>query len=194
MTETPSTNPRSSPHSASTGVHLHAPGDGFHLLPAHEITGRGLRPLTSESCVLLLFTMWAAQRDLDAVAIHAQAYPDDPMLRPDQLLTFRQWLDPACRNATVDSDLLILDLTDINQHALAATIRAITSGHYAPPGAFTHWVVDQHGRIGGEARDLDPPDGSDDQGQYFCFVRLFAMPDMAEWGYTDAVHLRRKSY
>jgi predicted nuclease with RNAse H fold len=46
--------------------------------------------------------------------------------------------------------------------------------------------------IAGEARALDPPDQPDHQGQHFCYVRLFAMPDMAEWGYTNASNLKAK--
>ncbi len=53
---------------------------------------------------------------------------------------------------------------------------------------FTHWVVEQ-GQIVGEAHSVQPAN----DGQSFAFVRLFAMPEMAEYGYIESVKLRPKN-
>jgi len=53
--------------------------------------------------------------------------------------------------------------------------------------AFSHWVV-VHGKIAGEAHSVE----SGDNGQSFAFVRLFNMPENAEYGYVETAYLRRK--
>ena len=53
--------------------------------------------------------------------------------------------------------------------------------------AFTHWVV-VDGKIAGEAHSVEP--GSN--GRSFAFVRLFNMPEAAEYGYVETAHLRSK--
>jgi len=54
--------------------------------------------------------------------------------------------------------------------------------------AFTHWVVEGN-EIVGEARDVEAAD----DGLAFAFVRLFAMPEMAEYGSIESSRLRPKS-
>ena len=49
---------------------------------------------------------------------------------------------------------------------------------------FTHWVVED-GQIIGEARSIEP--GQNDIG--FAYVRLFAMPEMAEYGSIESEKL-----
>jgi hypothetical protein len=53
---------------------------------------------------------------------------------------------------------------------------------------FTHWVVEE-GTIVGEARDVEPDAG----GISMAFVRLFNMPEMAEYGSIESSKLRAKS-
>ena len=53
---------------------------------------------------------------------------------------------------------------------------------------FTHWVVTD-GQVIGEAREVEPGD----DGTSFAYVRLFTMPEMAEYGWTQNEHLRAKA-
>jgi len=53
---------------------------------------------------------------------------------------------------------------------------------------FTHWIVEQ-GHIIGEAHSVE----AQNHGLCFAFVRLFNMPEMAEYGYIPAGKLRTKS-
>jgi hypothetical protein len=53
--------------------------------------------------------------------------------------------------------------------------------------AFTHWVVVE-GHMVGEAHSVEP--GAN--GQSFAFVRLFNLPENAEYGYIETAYLRRK--
>lgn len=52
---------------------------------------------------------------------------------------------------------------------------------------FTHWVVVE-GKIAGEAHSVE----SGDNGQSFAFVRLFNLPQCAEYGYIETAYLRSK--
>lgn len=58
----------------------------------------------------------------------------------------------------------------------------------ASDSAFSHWVVDS-GRIIGEARSVKPADDE----RSFAFVRLFNMPDEAEFGYIATKQLQIKN-
>jgi hypothetical protein len=53
--------------------------------------------------------------------------------------------------------------------------------------AFTHWVV-VDGKIAGEAHSVEPGENR----QSFAFVRLFNMPEGAEYGYIETAYLRSK--
>jgi hypothetical protein len=170
---------------------VHALGDGLHDLPVGIATGSGIERLSSRDCILLLFVYWAQRRGWDAVAIHRRACPGVRPLRPDQLLFCRPWVEIP---EDIDTAALASDLEEIGLGAVVETIREIEAGRWAPPEAFSHWVVTDDGRVAGEARGLDPPDRPDAHGQHFCHVRLFAMPEMAEWGYMSAAQLRAKSF
>ena len=52
---------------------------------------------------------------------------------------------------------------------------------------FTHWVVVK-GKIVGEAHSVE----STGNGRSFAFVRLFNMPECAEYGYIETAYLRSK--
>ena len=54
--------------------------------------------------------------------------------------------------------------------------------------AFSHWVIEQ-GRILGEARDVT----TQSDGSSFAYVRLFSMPEYAEYGSVPAGNLIPKS-
>ena len=66
---------------------------------------------------------------------------------------------------------------------------AITMGpQIVADPAFTHWVV-VNGKTVGEAHSVE----SDGHGHSFGFVRLFNMPEGAEYGYIDSRYLQAKS-
>ncbi len=70
-------------------------------------------------------------------------------------------------------------------------VPAVAVGAGAPlvsDPAFTHWVV-LDTQIIGEAHSVEP----DEAGQSFAFVRLFAMPEMAEFGNIESDRLRAKA-
>jgi hypothetical protein len=54
--------------------------------------------------------------------------------------------------------------------------------------AYSHWVVEQS-RIIGEAHSVKPAD----DGMSFAFVRLFRLPECAEYGYIASAQLRSKN-
>jgi hypothetical protein len=54
--------------------------------------------------------------------------------------------------------------------------------------AFTHWVVAE-GHVVGEAREVQ----AEKNGTCFAYVRLFNMPEMAEYGTVEGKHLREKT-
>jgi hypothetical protein len=53
---------------------------------------------------------------------------------------------------------------------------------------FSHWVV-VDGNIAGEAHSVSPAE----DGMCFAYVRLFNMPECAEFGYIETDRLRSKS-
>ena len=78
----------------------------------------------------------------------------------------------------------------LSELAIDAGVPAIAIGGQPPlvsDPAFSHWVVEQ-GRIVGEARSLEI--GSN--GLSFAYVRLFSMPEMAEYGTIATKQLRPK--
>jgi hypothetical protein len=112
-------------------------------------------------------------------------------LQPDQVKVIGTPI-PAC-----DSDPIPRDDQAQNMGGFLAGLGgalsapAVAVGQERPlvsDAAFTHWVV-EHGQLVGEARSVKA--ASD--GQSLAFVRLFAMPEMAESGYIDSSKLRRKT-
>jgi hypothetical protein len=53
---------------------------------------------------------------------------------------------------------------------------------------FTHWIVAE-GHVMGEARNVEPGRS----GTCFAYVRLFYMPECAEYGTVESKHLRKKA-
>ena len=79
-------------------------------------------------------------------------------------------------------------LTNLSQEL---SVPAVAVGQKQPlvsDPKFTHWVVEQ-GQIVGEARSIKA--GSN--GQSFAFVRFFAIPKMAEYGYIGSRNLVSKA-
>lgn len=75
--------------------------------------------------------------------------------------------------------------------ACVTKVPAITIGNSEPmlsDPAFTHWVVEL-GKIVGEAHSVRP--ASD--GLSFAYVRLFRMPELAEYGRIATKQLRAKA-
>lgn len=70
-----------------------------------------------------------------------------------------------------------------------AGVPAIAPGqHLASDPHFTHWVVAE-GQVIGEAREVQP----DKNSTCFAYVRLFQMPEGAEYGTIERKYLREKS-
>lgn len=72
--------------------------------------------------------------------------------------------------------------------ALQAPTRAVGGPPLASDPAFSHWVM-AAGRIVGEARDVEPAVN----GVCSAFVRLFNMPECAEYGSIESQHLCAKA-
>ena len=97
---------------------------------------------------------------------------------------------PAC-----ESDPISREEQQHNMDEFLAGLRrevaAISPGSMpavAADPAFTHWVV-VNGKPIGEAHSVE----SDGHGHSFGFVRLFNMPEGAEYGYIDSRYLQAKS-
>lgn len=76
-------------------------------------------------------------------------------------------------------------LADLSQ---AAGVTAIAPGQgVVSDPQFTHWVVVDR-KIAGEAHSVEPGHN----GQSFAYVRLFNMPEGAEYGYIETAYLRPK--
>ena len=79
-------------------------------------------------------------------------------------------------------------LAEISQVSGATAIQVGGHGPIASDPGFSHWVVEQ-GRIVGEAHSVEP----DSKGMSFAFVRLFNLPDAAEFGYIETARLQAKN-
>ncbi len=69
----------------------------------------------------------------------------------------------------------------------AGVVAIAPAQRLASDPAFTHWVVVE-GQIAGEAHSVEP--GAN--GRSFAFVRLFNMPEGAEYGTIETAYLRSK--
>ncbi len=109
-------------------------------------------------------------------------------LAPDQIEVIGRPI-PACESDPISREEQGLKMARfIAGLSQAAGVLAVApgSGVCSDP-AFSHWVIEQ-GQIIGEAHSVE--EGTN--GTSFAFVRLFAMREMAEYGYVDTAHLRRK--
>jgi len=70
-----------------------------------------------------------------------------------------------------------------------AGVPAVAPGqHLVSDPTFSHWVVTE-GQVLGEARDVQP----DGNGTCFAYVRLFQIPEGAEYGTIEQQYLRAKA-
>lgn len=97
---------------------------------------------------------------------------------------------PACESDPVSREAQARNLAgflaELGRELRVPAIAISGAQAVSDPG-FTHWVVAQ-GRIIGEAREVEP----ESNGTCFAFVRLFAMPECAEYGSIPARNLKKK--
>ncbi len=78
-----------------------------------------------------------------------------------------------------------------NELSQASGVPVLQVGGRAPivsDARFTHWVVEQ-GNIVGEAHSVE----SNGNSMSFAFVRLFNMPEVAEYGHIETARLQAKN-
>ena len=109
-------------------------------------------------------------------------------LEPDQLQVIGRPI-PACESDPISREeqqqKMAGFLAGLSQ--AAGVVAIAPAQQLVSDPAFTHWVV-VDGKIAGEAHSVEPAGN----GQSFAFVRLFNMPDCAEYGYIETAHLRSK--
>ncbi len=111
--------------------------------------------------------------DSDQVEIIGQPIPaceSDPISRVEQNRKMAQFL------------------TGLSEKMQVPAVLVQTGTKPISDPAFSHWVI-VHGQIVGEARSVKDAGN----GQSFAYVRLFNMPEMAEYGYMDSVRLQFKN-
>jgi hypothetical protein len=97
---------------------------------------------------------------------------------------------PACESFPISREEQSRNMANF----LAGISRAMTVPAIAPgqnlvsDPSFTHWVV-ADGQVIGEAREIEP----DRNGTCFAYVRLFNMPELAEYGSIERKNLRDKN-
>ena len=97
---------------------------------------------------------------------------------------------PACESDPISREQQARNmasfLSDLSQEG---GVPAIAPGQrLVSDPAFTHWIVAE-GQVIGEARAVKP----EENGTSFAYVRLFNMPECAEYGWTENKHLREKA-
>ncbi|MBP7937746.1 MAG: hypothetical protein KA354_24165 [Phycisphaerae bacterium] len=109
-------------------------------------------------------------------------------LEPDQLKVIGRPI-PACESDPISraeqARKMAGFLAAISQ--TAGVVAIAPAQRLISDPAFTHWVaVDD--QIIGEAHSIEAAEN----GRSFAFVRLFGMPESAEYGFIETAHLRRK--
>jgi len=109
-------------------------------------------------------------------------------LEQDQLQVIGRPI-PACESDPISREEQARNMAGfLSGLSSAVGVVAITPAQrLASDPAFTHWVV-VDGKIGGEAHSVKPGGN----GRSFAFVRLFNMPEAAEYGYIETAYLRMK--
>ena len=99
---------------------------------------------------------------------------------------------PACESDAVSRDRQQQHMARFtNELSTAVGVPVVQVGGRGPvvsDARFTHWVVEQ-GSIVGEAHSVEP----DGNGTSFAFVRLFNMPEAAEYGHIETARLQTKN-
>ena len=98
---------------------------------------------------------------------------------------------PACESDPISRQVqgrnMAEFLTGLSQGLKVPAILVQKSPQVSSDPEFTHWVV-QDGQVIGEAHSVE----SESDGICFAFVRLFVMPEMAEFGSIEAEKLQLK--
>mgnify|MGYP001235002774 CR=1 FL=1 len=98
---------------------------------------------------------------------------------------------PACESDPISRDEQASNMAEFLgslSAAMQVTAVAIGPKPIVSDPQFTHWVVVDD-KIAGEAHSVKPADN----GQSFAYVRLFNMPECAEFDYIETAHLRSKT-
>jgi len=98
---------------------------------------------------------------------------------------------PACESDPISraeqDQKMAQFLAGLSQEMQVPAILVQASSKPVSDPAFSHWVV-VDGQIVGEAHSVE----DNGNGQSFAYVRLFNMPDMAEYGYINSARLQLK--
>jgi len=112
-------------------------------------------------------------------------------LDPDQVEVLGTPI-PACESDPISREEQAENMAGfLTGLASALNVPAIAVGQDEPlvsDPAFTHWVTELD-RIVGEAHSVRPVD----EGMSFAFVRLFRLPECAEFGHIASAQLRSKN-
>ena len=109
-------------------------------------------------------------------------------LSPDQVKVIGRPI-PACESDPISREEQARKMAGflVGLSQAAGVLAIAPAQRLVSDPAFTHWVV-VDAKIAGEAHSVE----SGDNGQSFAFVRLFNMPENAEYGYVETASLRRK--
>jgi hypothetical protein len=109
-------------------------------------------------------------------------------LEPDQLKVIGRPI-PACESDPISREDQARKMAGFLAGLSQATgvVAIAPAQRLASDPAFTHWVTIDD-QIIGEAHSVEAAEN----GRSFAFVRLFNMPENAEFGYIETAHLRRK--
>ena len=98
---------------------------------------------------------------------------------------------PACESDPISREEQAENMTafllGLNRELGVPVVLAKLQAQVVSDPQFTHWVVVE-GQVVGEAHSVE----AESEGICFAFVRLFAMPEMAEYGSIEANKLRAK--
>jgi hypothetical protein len=112
-------------------------------------------------------------------------------LDPDQIEVIGTPI-PACESDPISREEQAANMAGfLGGLSSALNVPAIAVGQQEPlvsDPKFSHWVVEL-GRIVGEAHSIKPADGT----MSFAFVRLFRLPECAEYGHIATAQLRSKN-
>ena len=99
---------------------------------------------------------------------------------------------PACESDPISREKQAQNmagfLVELSQAAGATAVAVGPGQTIVSDPKFSHWVVEQK-QIVGEAHSVEPSTN----GMSFAFVRLFNMPEMAEYGHIESRRLQAKN-
>ncbi len=99
---------------------------------------------------------------------------------------------PACESDPISREEQARNMAEflgsISAVTQATAISVGPAGTIVSDPEYSHWVV-VDGQVAGEAHSVEPTSN----GQSFAYIRLFNMPEMAEYGYIETARLRSKN-